>query len=48
MNDVFYSNNRQQLAKVLNGSVVVLSAYAQMQRGNDMAFGFEQEANFWC
>ena len=47
MNDVFYSNNRQQLAKVLNGSVVVLSAYAQMQRGNDMAFGFEQEANFW-
>ena len=47
MNDVFYSNNRQQLAKVLNGGVVVLSAYAQMQRGNDMAFGFEQEANFW-
>lgn len=25
----------------------MLSGYAQMQRGNDMAFMFEQEANFW-
>jgi len=26
---------------------VVLTAYTGMQRGNDTAFGFEQEANFW-
>jgi len=31
----------------LHGGVVVLTAYSRMQRGNDMAFGFEQEANFW-
>lgn len=29
------------------GRLVVLSAYQQLQRGNDTAFAFEQEANFW-
>lgn len=29
------------------GGIAVISAYTQMQRGNDAAFGFEQEANFW-
>lgn len=47
MQIAFFSNNRQSLSQTLNGGVVVLSAYAQMQRGNDMAFAFEQEANFW-
>lgn len=31
----------------LAGGVAVLSAYTQMQRKNDAAFKFEQEANFW-
>lgn len=47
MKSSFYTANRQRLVEKLNGGVVVLSAYAQMQRGNDMAFAFEQEANFW-
>ena len=33
----------QQLA----GGVAVVAAYTQMQRKNDAAFKFEQEANFW-
>lgn len=47
MNSIFFSNNRQRLVEALKGGVIVVSAYAQMQRSNDMAFGFEQEANFW-
>jgi Xaa-Pro aminopeptidase len=47
MNATFFQRSRQLLAERLNGGVVVLSAYAQMQRSNDMAFHFEQEANFW-
>ncbi|MET0980028.1 MAG: aminopeptidase P family protein [Candidatus Saccharimonadales bacterium] len=47
MNANFFQRSRQLLAERLNGGVVVLSAYAQMQRSNDMAFHFEQEANFW-
>lgn len=31
----------------LQGGVVILSAYSEMQRSNDTAFRFEQEANFW-
>ena len=30
-----------------NGGIIVLSAYSKMQRINDEAFKFEQEANFW-
>jgi Xaa-Pro aminopeptidase len=47
MNNNFFSSNRRRLIERLNGGVVVMSAYAQMQRSNDMAFSFEQEANFW-
>jgi Xaa-Pro aminopeptidase len=46
MSDLFVSN-RQRLAAELKGGIVVLSAYTQMQRSNDTAFTFEQEANFW-
>lgn len=42
-----FVRNRQRLTEELKGGIVVLSAYAQMQRGNDTAFTFEQEANFW-
>lgn len=47
MKSSFFTINRQRLVEKLNGGVVVLSAYGQMQRSNDMAFAFEQEANFW-
>ena len=43
----FFLANRQRLIEKVNGGIIVLSAYAGMQRGNDQAFGFEQEANFW-
>lgn len=46
MND-FFMSNRQRLITKLNGGLVILSAYTGMQRGNDEAFAFEQEANFW-
>lgn len=46
MKPVFYANNRRQLAKLLKGGLVVVSAYSKMQRTNDEAFKFEQESNF--
>ena len=42
----FFANNRQKLVQKLKGGVVALAAYSEMQRGNDMAFPFEQEGNF--
>jgi Xaa-Pro aminopeptidase len=47
MNTSFFINNRRSLIDKLQGGVAVFSAYSQMQRSNDMAFHFEQEANFW-
>lgn len=47
MKQDFFHNNRKKLASVLGDDVVVLSAYRSMQRNNDSAFAFEQEANFW-
>lgn len=47
MKSTFFTTNRQRLIERLNGGVVVLSGYSQMQRSNDMSFLFEQEANFW-
>ena len=32
---------------MLGGGLIVATAYTALQRGNDAAFGFEQEANFW-
>lgn len=43
----FFTTNRQRLIKTLTGGVIVISAYTQLQRSNDAAFAFEQEANFW-
>ncbi|MDB5167258.1 MAG: putative Xaa-Pro aminopeptidase [Candidatus Saccharibacteria bacterium] len=43
----FFQRNRSNLVENLDKGIIVLSAYSQMQRGNDAAFGFEQEANFW-
>jgi Xaa-Pro aminopeptidase len=47
MKNDFFKSNRRRLIERLNGGIIVMSAYAQMQRSNDMAFNFEQEANFW-
>lgn len=47
MKNDFYANNRRRLIEKLNGGIVIMSAYSQMQRSNDMSFAFEQEANFW-
>lgn len=44
----FFEGNRQALLdKLGHGALVVLTAYGEMQRGNDAAQPFEQEANFW-
>ncbi|MBC7868764.1 aminopeptidase P N-terminal domain-containing protein [Candidatus Saccharibacteria bacterium] len=43
----FFVSNRLRLAESINGGLIVVSAYAQLQRGNDTAFYFDQEANFW-
>ena len=43
----FFAANRDRLITKLNGGIVVMTAYAGMQRSNDMSFFFEQEANFW-
>lgn len=45
--DEFFTANRDRLITKLKGGLIVLSAYTGMQRGNDMPFAFEQEANFW-
>lgn len=47
MTSDFFIRNRQRLAEVCGDGVVVVAAYTQLQRGNDAAFGFEQEASFW-
>lgn len=44
--DLFVAN-RQRFMAELKGGVAVLGAYTGMQRGNDMAYPLDQEANFW-
>lgn len=46
MKNLFVSN-RERTMEALGGGIIVLSAYTKMQRSNDEAFKFEQEANFW-
>ncbi|EDK72611.1 Xaa-Pro aminopeptidase-like protein, partial [candidate division TM7 genomosp. GTL1] len=43
----FFVGNRERLLASLKGGVVALTAYTEMQRGNDIAHEFEQESNFW-
>jgi Xaa-Pro aminopeptidase len=42
-----FASNRERIIARLGGGIIVLSAYTAMQRSNDMAYAFEQEANFW-
>lgn len=44
--DLFVAN-RQRFMAELKGGVAVVGAYTSMQRGNDMAYPLDQEANFW-
>jgi len=44
----FFRGNRQRLVTLLaKNSFMILTAHGQMQRSDDSAFPFEQEANFW-
>lgn len=47
MDSSFFKGNRERLITALKGGVIVVSAHHEMQRMADMAFAFEQEANFW-
>ena len=48
MDSNFFEGNRLAvLNKLGHGALVILTAYGEMQRGNDAAHLFEQEANFW-
>lgn len=42
----FFAENRRALQAKLGG-VIVLAGHGNMQRTNDVAYPFEQEANFW-
>lgn len=43
----FFRQNRKSLGILVNGGLIVLTAYDLMQRSADMAHEFTQEANFW-
>lgn len=43
----FFTTNRANLVEKLRGGLIVMTAYTAQQRRDDMAFGFEQESNFW-
>lgn len=43
----FFQGNRERVYNALKGGLLVVPGYTQMQRGNDTAHKFEQEANFW-
>ena len=45
--DFFRGNRRALLERLKQGALVVVAGYTEMQRGNDAAWGFEQEGNFW-
>lgn len=47
LDSTFFETNRQAVLKKLEGSLLVVPAYTEMQRGHDAAYAFEQEANFW-
>ncbi len=47
MHAAFFQGNRERLAHAIHGGIAVVGAYNAVQRTNDAAFSFEQEANFW-
>lgn len=47
MKQEFFTANRQRIVQETHDGLIILSAFTQMQRSNDAASAFEQEANFW-
>lgn len=47
MQSHFFTRNRQALMKLTSAKVGVLAGHISVQRSNDAAFAFTQEANFW-
>ena len=47
MDSSFFRGNRQRLHTSLNGGVIALAGYTEMQESGDAAAPFVQEANFW-
>lgn len=47
MNATFFLNNRKRVLHVVSADLVIIAGHELVQRINDMAFPFEQEANFW-
>ena len=47
LDKTFFTGNRERVYDELKGGVLAMTAYTQMQRGNDAAAHFEQEGNFW-
>lgn len=43
----YFRQNRKKLGQSVDGGVVVLASYAEVQRRNDMAQRFTQEPNIW-
>lgn len=43
----FFVNNRRNLAQKLHNGIIVMAGHRQMQRRGDVAYRFEQDANFW-
>jgi Xaa-Pro aminopeptidase len=43
----FFAKNRTRVMELLEGGVLVATAYSAMQSSNDTASRFEQEGNFW-
>lgn len=47
MKQSFFVENRSNATRSTKGGLIVATAYAALQRGNDSAHAFEQESNFW-
>ena len=47
MNRDFFRRNRQSLMGKIDSKLVVVAGNVALQRSNDAAFAFAQEANFW-
>ena len=47
MNKDFFRHNRQSLMNKIDSDLVVVAGNVSVQRSNDAAYAFAQEANFW-
>ena len=47
MKSQFHTSNRLTLGDKCGGGLIILAGYSLLQRSNDSAHSFEQEANFW-